>query len=84
MNKNHLHRPVANLSCFQKGAYYAGIKMFNILSPSIKTISDKKETFKVALKRCLNTHPFYSVHGFLQFREDSSVADHIWQLHLIK
>jgi hypothetical protein len=33
-----------------------------------KTISDKKETFKVALKRYLNTHTFYSVDEFLQFR----------------
>ena len=24
-NKHHLHRPVANLSCFQKGASYCGI-----------------------------------------------------------
>jgi hypothetical protein len=55
-NKNHLHRPTANLSCFQKGAYYAGIKIFNTLSPSLKTISDKKEIFKLALKRYLNTH----------------------------
>jgi hypothetical protein len=41
-NKYHIHRPTANLSCFQKGAYYAGIKMFNILPPSLKTILDKK------------------------------------------
>jgi hypothetical protein len=50
-NKNHLHRPVASLSCFQKGAHYAGIKIFNSLPPILKTISGKKETFKVALKK---------------------------------
>jgi hypothetical protein len=27
-NKNQLHRPIVNLSCFQKSAYYAGIKIF--------------------------------------------------------
>jgi hypothetical protein len=47
----HLHRPIANFSCFQKGAYYAGIKIFNSLPPSLKTISDKKEKFKVQLKK---------------------------------
>jgi hypothetical protein len=26
-----LHRPIANLSCFQKSAYYAGIEIFNNL-----------------------------------------------------
>jgi hypothetical protein len=70
-NKNHLHRPTAYLSCFQKCAYYAGIKTFNSVPPSLKTVSDKKETFKVALKRYLNTHTFYSVDEFLQFKEDS-------------
>jgi hypothetical protein len=69
-NKNHLHRPIANHSCFQKGAHYVGIKIFNSLLPSLKTILDK-ETFKVALKRCLNTHTFYSVDEFLQFKGDS-------------
>jgi hypothetical protein len=27
-NKNQLYRPSANLSCFQKSEYYAGIKVF--------------------------------------------------------
>jgi hypothetical protein len=30
-NKHHLHRPVANLSCFQKGKSYSGIRIFNSL-----------------------------------------------------
>jgi hypothetical protein len=30
--KHHLHRPVANLSCFQKGASYSGIRIFNRLT----------------------------------------------------
>jgi hypothetical protein len=38
------------LSCFQKGAYYAGIKIFNLLPPCLKIILDKKEKFKVVLK----------------------------------
>jgi hypothetical protein len=68
-NKDHLHRPIAKLSYFQKGAYCAGIKIFNILPPSLKTISDKKEKFKVALKRYLNTHTFYYVHDFLHLNK---------------
>jgi len=27
-NKHHFHRPVANLSCLQKGASYCGIRIF--------------------------------------------------------
>jgi hypothetical protein len=34
-NKNQLHRPITNLSCFQKSVYYAGINMFNCLSSSL-------------------------------------------------
>jgi IS1 family transposase len=30
-NRDRLRRPTANLSCFQKSAYYVGIKIFNSL-----------------------------------------------------
>jgi hypothetical protein len=70
-NKKNLHRPIANLSCFQKSAYYAGIRIFNSLPPSLETILHKKEKFKVALKSYLNTHTFYSVDEFLQFKKNS-------------
>ena len=30
-NKHHLYRPIANLSCFQKGASFSGIRIFNSL-----------------------------------------------------
>jgi IS1 family transposase len=35
-NRNHLHRPAANLSCFQKIAYYAGIKILNSLPSNLR------------------------------------------------
>jgi hypothetical protein len=34
-NKNHLHRSIANLSCFQKCVYYAGIRILNSLPYSL-------------------------------------------------
>jgi hypothetical protein len=61
----HLHRPVANLTCFKKSAYYSGIKIFNNLPSSLKCLMNEKAQFKVALKRYLNTHSFYSVDEFL-------------------
>jgi hypothetical protein len=46
-NKNQLHRPIASLSCFQKSAYYAGIKMFgNSLPSSLASLIHKKEQLK--------------------------------------
>jgi hypothetical protein len=47
-NKNHFHRPFSNFSCFQKVAYYAGIKIYNSLSIGLKIILDKNDKFKLA------------------------------------
>jgi plasmid replication initiation protein len=56
-NKHPLHRPVANLSCFQKGASYSGIRTFNNIPPSIISLKNEKTQFKVALKSFyMNTH----------------------------
>ena len=60
-NKHHLHRPVANLSCFQRGASYSGIRIFNSLPQSITNLKNEKTQFKVALKKFLNAYCFYSV-----------------------
>jgi hypothetical protein len=70
-NKHHLHRPAANLTCFQKNTYF-GIKIFNNLPSSLKRLMNEKAKFKVALKRYLNTHSFYSVDEFLMSKTVSS------------
>jgi hypothetical protein len=71
-NKNHRHRPIANPTGFQKSTYYSGIKIFNNLSYSLKSLMNEKARFKVALKRYLNTHSFYSVEKFVVSKTDSS------------
>ena len=48
-NKHHLHRPIANLSCFQKGASYSGIRIFNNLPQNITSLRNEKPQFKVAI-----------------------------------
>jgi hypothetical protein len=65
---HHLHRLIANLSCFQKSTYYTGIKIFNILPSSLKSLVKEKSQFKVALKLYLNTHSFYYVDEFLRHK----------------
>ena len=69
-NKHHLHRPVANLSCFQKGASYSGIRIFNSLPRSITNLKNEKTQFKVALKRFLNARSFYSVDELFTCTDD--------------
>jgi hypothetical protein len=44
-------------------------KSSTVLTLSLKTISDKKETFKVVLKRYLNSHFYFTVDEFLQLKE---------------
>jgi hypothetical protein len=64
-NKHHLHIPVANLSYFQKSAFYSSIRIFSILPHSVTNLKNEKARFKVALRRYLNAHCFYSVDEFL-------------------
>jgi hypothetical protein len=56
----NLHPPVCNLTVFQKGVYFSGIKLFNHLPLNIKSLSNEIKSFKPALKRFLNLHSFYS------------------------
>ena len=44
-NKHHPYRPNANLSCFQKSTFCAGIKIFNILPPSLTVLKNNKAKF---------------------------------------
>jgi len=68
-NKHHLHRHIANLSCFQKGASYSGIRIFNNLPQSITSFRYEKPHFKVAPKN-LCAYSFYSVDGFFACTDD--------------
>jgi hypothetical protein len=68
-NEDHFHRPVANLSCFQKTVYYSGIKIFSSLPSGLKSLMNKIVQFKVALKY-LNTHSVYLIDEFLMFKND--------------
>jgi hypothetical protein len=39
-NKHLLHRPTANLSCFQKSAFYSSIRIFNSLPCSVTNLKN--------------------------------------------
>ena len=55
-----LYIPTANLTIYQKGVYYQGIKIYNHLPKTIKDLSGDKNKFKLALKRYL-LHNSYSL-----------------------
>ena len=65
-NKHHLDRPNANLSCFQKQyilCWHQNCKQF--LPHSLRICKNDKAKFKVALRKYINTHSFYSLDEFL-------------------
>jgi len=41
------------------------------LLSNLRSLMNKKAQFKIALKRYLNTHSFYSVEELLTFKNDS-------------
>jgi hypothetical protein len=54
--KSNLHQSISNLSIYQKGTYYSGIKVFNSLPTQIKDLSHDRNQFKSALKNFLYFH----------------------------
>jgi hypothetical protein len=55
-----LHMPTENLTTFQKGPFYFGIKFFNYLPTNIKNTSHHTKEFRSTLKSFLLISSFYS------------------------
>ena len=53
---SNLHLPTCNLTLYQKGAYFSGIKLFNHLPQTLKRLSNDIKAFKPALVRFLKLH----------------------------
>jgi hypothetical protein len=49
--RNYLYFPQANLTIYQKGAYYSGIKICNNLPLEIKNVAGNRNKFKIVLKK---------------------------------
>ena len=62
--RNNLYLPQANLTIYQNGAYYLGIKIFNNLPLEMKNIGDNKNKFKIALNKFLHTYLFYTIEEY--------------------
>jgi len=62
--RNNLHLPQANLTIYQKGAYYTGIKIFNNLPLEITNVAGNQKKFKIALKKFLYTYSFYTLEEY--------------------
>ena len=60
--RNNLYLPQANLTIYQKGAYYLEIKIFNNLLLEIKNVTGNQKKFKIVLKN------FYTLIHFIQWK----------------
>jgi len=63
--RNSLYLPQANLTIYQKWAYYSGTKIFNNLPLEIKIVARNQKKFKIALKKFLYTYSFYTLEEYL-------------------
>jgi len=69
---NNLYHPTTNLTVYQRGAHYMGIRIFNNLPPYIKDISNNIKKFENCLKWFLQIHCFYSLEEYVQHKFFSS------------
>jgi hypothetical protein len=62
---SNLHLPLANLTLYRKGVFYAGIKICNHLPSFNKDLSNGGKHLKIALRRYLLDNSFYSLEDIL-------------------
>ena len=67
-NSYNLHHPLSHLTKYQTAVHYAGIRIFNYLPTSIKSIVNETKEFKRALKRFLLNNSFYSMDEFFNYK----------------
>jgi hypothetical protein len=65
-SKNQLYLPTTNLSVFQKGAAFSGIRLFNSLPGTIQSLRNDRVRFKNNLLSYLMANSFYTVAEFLE------------------
>jgi hypothetical protein len=61
---SNLYLPSANLTVYQKGVYFSGIKIYNHPPAAIKDLSGDRNKFKLALKIYLLHNSFYSLEEY--------------------
>ena len=69
---NNFYHPITNLTVYQRGVHYMGIKIFNNLPPYIKDISNNVKKFEICLKRFQHIHSFYSIEEYFQHKSITS------------
>jgi hypothetical protein len=61
---SYLYLPQDNLTSYEKGSYYLGIKIFNNLPLEIKNVVGNLKKFKIALKQFVYTYTFHTLEEY--------------------
>jgi hypothetical protein len=72
-NNDHFHVPVSHLLSYQRGVYYSGRKLFNVLPNSFSMLRTDQNRFKIALKRHLPRNTFYSIDEFVEHARSTKI-----------
>ena len=59
-----------NLTKYQKGAFYLGVKVFNVLPSYIKIESDNPKKFKLILQKSLYKNSFHSLDEYFELQKN--------------
>ena len=65
----NFHQPSVNVAKYQKGVYYLGVKVFNVLLSDIKTEFNNPKKFKVVLQKFLREKSFYSLDEYFDVQK---------------
>jgi len=65
----NFHHPSVNVAKYQKGVYYLGVKVFNMLPSYIKTEFDSPKKFRVVLQKLLHENAFYSLDEYFELQK---------------
>jgi len=64
-----IHQSSVNLTKYQTGVYYLGVKVFNILPSYIKIESDNRKKCKLILQKFLYENSFYSLGEYFELQK---------------
>ena len=65
----YFHHLSVNVAKYQKGVYYLGVKVFNMLPTYVKTEFDNPKKFKVVLQKFLHEDSFYSLNEYFELQK---------------
>jgi hypothetical protein len=65
----NFHHPSVKVTKYQKGVYYLGVKVFNMLPSYIKAKFDNPKKFKVVLQKFLHENTFFSLDEYCELQK---------------